>query len=217
MYFDNCKGKVINHPHYVNIDKLTQIKIAKRCGMSVPHTIITSSKEQLKLFITKHDKVITKNLVSSPVFIFENNYYQTYTSLVSMEILEKTTEIFFPSLFQSVVEKEFEIRVIVVGDKIFACAILNDEEILDIREVVNKHVADIIPYKLPIEMEHKIIQFMKIANLQIGSFDFIYNKNREYVFLEVNPSGQFLGYSDKCNYQIEKVIAEYLINKITNE
>lgn len=72
MYFDNCKGKIINHPHYINIDKLTQIKIAKRCGMSVPPTIITSSKEQLKLFITKHDKVITKNLISSPVFIFEN-------------------------------------------------------------------------------------------------------------------------------------------------
>jgi D-alanine-D-alanine ligase-like ATP-grasp enzyme len=49
--------------------------------------------------------------------------------------------------------------------------------------------------------------------LDIGSIDMIYTTDNKYVFLEVNPSGQFLGYSDTCNYCIEKKIAEFLIKK----
>jgi glutathione synthase/RimK-type ligase-like ATP-grasp enzyme len=47
----------------------------------------------------------------------------------------------------------------------------------------------------------------------MGSIDMIYSKQQEYIFLEVNPSGQFMGYSEACNYQLDRIIAEYLINQ----
>ena len=47
--------------------------------------------------------------------------------------------------------------------------------------------------------------------LQMGSIDMIFSTEGDYVFLEVNPSGQFTGYANPCNYNIEKHIAEYLI------
>jgi hypothetical protein len=37
-------------------------------------------------------------------------------------------------------------------------------------------------------------------------------KKGEYVFLEVNPIGQFGMVSAPCNYNLEKKIAQYLIN-----
>mgnify|MGYP003653909829 CR=1 FL=1 len=49
-------------------------------------------------------------------------------------------------------------------------------------------------------------------DLNCGSFDIIYTPSGEYYFLEVNPVGQFQWLSYNCNYFIEKLIAEGLIN-----
>ena len=46
--------------------------------------------------------------------------------------------------------------------------------------------------------------------INTGSIDLIYSLSNEYVFLEVNPQGQFDWLSKNCNYYIEKDIAELL-------
>ena len=54
---------------------------------------------------------------------------------------------------------------------------------------------------------------MDQLNLDSGSIDIIYSTNKEYVFLEVNPIGQFGMVSSPCNYYIEKRIAQYFKSK----
>jgi D-alanine-D-alanine ligase-like ATP-grasp enzyme len=49
-------------------------------------------------------------------------------------------------------------------------------------------------------------------NLNTGSIDIIKDNNGEYIFLEVNPVGQFGMTSIPCNFYLEKKIAEYLIS-----
>jgi glutathione synthase/RimK-type ligase-like ATP-grasp enzyme len=212
-YFDNCSGRVINHPRFITIDKFSQLNIAQQCGLQIPATILTSHKETLSSFYHTYGKIITKNLTATPILHFNNKYYQTFTSIVTEQFIEQQASSFFPSLFQEAIEKEFELRIIYVGGQFFSCAIVNvNNSIIDSREAVNNKEAQIIPYKLPIEIEEKLDVFMQKINLQIGSIDMIYNKEKEYIFLEVNPSGQVMGYSEKCNYKIDKVIANYLIN-----
>lgn len=46
----------------------------------------------------------------------------------------------------------------------------------------------------------------------MGSLDFILDKQGNYVFLEINPSGQY-GLFDSCNIHPDKLIAEYLLKK----
>jgi len=46
--------------------------------------------------------------------------------------------------------------------------------------------------------------------LNSGSIDILVTPNNEYVFLEVNPVGQFGMVSQPCNYYLEKRIAERL-------
>lgn len=60
-------------------------------------------------------------------------------------------------------------------------------------------------------MEIKVRAFMKEAKLNIGCLDIIRDETGRYVFLEVNPLGQYLSESAKCNYYLEKNIAEWLI------
>ncbi|MDR2917229.1 MAG: hypothetical protein LBV74_20735 [Tannerella sp.] len=212
LFFENCQGSMINHPYYVQIDKLSQIKVAKRCGLQTPETIITSKKEEIVSFFKQHKRIINKNLTANEILLFEGECHQMFTTLIAKEDLIQMPAEIFPSLFQKYIDKKYEIRTIYIGGEIFSCAIITeDENSIDVRKSVNENKAYIIPYQLPCEIEEKLKKFMKKAHLQIGSFDMIYNQNDEYVFLELNPSGQFLGYSDRCNYAIEKYIARYLI------
>lgn len=54
---------------------------------------------------------------------------------------------------------------------------------------------------------------METIEIKSGSLDLIVDENGDYVFLEVNPIGQFAQVSIPCNYFIEKYIANYLINE----
>ena len=73
-----------------------------------------------------------------------------------------------------------------------------------------------VPYKLPDEVKNKIVLFMKEFDIETGSIDMIKSKKGDYVFLEVNPIGQFGMTSYPCNYYLEKKISEQLIEKDRN-
>jgi D-alanine-D-alanine ligase-like ATP-grasp enzyme len=57
---------------------------------------------------------------------------------------------------------------------------------------------------------------MQKADLNCGSLDLIKSKDGRYVFLEVNPSGQFGMVSYPCNYYLEEEVAKSLILKSSN-
>lgn len=68
-----------------------------------------------------------------------------------------------------------------------------------------------VPYILPRAIELKINRFMKKMNLDTGSIDMIVTPELEYVFLEVNPVGQYDMVSVPCNYHLHSKIAKILI------
>jgi glutathione synthase/RimK-type ligase-like ATP-grasp enzyme len=212
-FFNNCLGKVINHPLYVNVDKLTQLKIAQQCGLKIPATILTSHKSILIEFVKKHNKIVTKNINTFPILEFNDKVYQSYTSIIMEDFAQQQSQLFFPSLFQELIEKEFELRIFYIEGKCYTTAILLNQNTVDSRIAVNTYNSQMIPYLLPENIKQQIIVFMEQLNLQMGSIDMIYSKQGEYIFLEVNPSGQFMGYSESCNYQLDRIVAEYLINQ----
>jgi D-alanine-D-alanine ligase-like ATP-grasp enzyme len=53
---------------------------------------------------------------------------------------------------------------------------------------------------------------MALLKLNTGSIDLIVNTTGEYIFLEVNPVGQFGMVSSPCNYYLEREIARFLSN-----
>ena len=54
-------------------------------------------------------------------------------------------------------------------------------------------------------------------NLNCGSVDMIVDKNGEYVFLEINPVGQYGMVNEPCNYNLDHLIANYLIHGRTRQ
>ena len=219
-YFFKCiSRKMIDFLDPIKSNKIYQCRVAESVGLLTPNSYIVGRKSVLEE-ISKKNNLITKSILSSFSWHISNNeLYSNYTSQISKDDINSFTESFFPSLVQVQIEKLFEIRVFYFFEKLYCMAIFsqeNDKTKVDFRQYDHSNPNKNVTYKMPEFMKKKIITFMSVMKLKTGSLDFIFNTNEEYVFLEVNPVGQFDNVSKNCNFDLEKVIAEKLI-EIDNE
>lgn len=221
-FFELIKDKpTLGFPFFSSKDptKAHQIKIAQDVGLKTPDTIITNSKKKLKEFASKYDQIISKNIgeISS---VFYYKLFMTYTCLITPEFIEQLPDQFFLSLFQEAIEKDFEIRVFYLDGSLYSMAIFSNKDAqtkIDFRMYNGEKPNRVVPFRLPPDLERKIVEFMKRINLTTGSLDLIFSDTGEYYFLEVNPVGQFGMVSFPCNYNLEKLVAQYLIKLSHNE
>ena len=86
----------------------------------------------------------------------------------------------------------------------------NEGTVVDFRKYTDGNPQRKVPYKLPKSEEKKLIALMEELDLNTGSIDIIVDINNNYIFLEVNPVGQFGMTSVPCNYYLERKIAKTL-------
>lgn len=187
----------LNNPY--NLEKarkkVLQLKIAREIGLRIPQTTITNNPERVREFFMQcNGKMIYKTLKES--FLgYEDKGFHVPTTLLQEEHLQKLSLISrTPSLFQEYIEKSYEVRVTIVGDKIFAAKIDSQSNPLTSIDWRHPDLIDKIPYEpilIPEEVRIKCNNLMSILGIQFGALDFIVNKNGEYVFLEINPNGQW--------------------------
>ncbi len=190
-------------------NKLYQLDLAKSLGFSVPKTLITNNYNSVNKFIEEagSHKVIFKtlNAYMNPTGIL------TYTNLISKElILEKKASISIaPGIYQEFVNKKIELRITIVGQEIFAAKVLPIEgNTLDWRKDVFEDIFE--TFTIPQTFKNKLLELHKAFGLFYGAYDFILDDHNNYVFLEVNPSGQWLWLERKLNFPISVRIAEAL-------
>ncbi|WP_109436335.1 grasp-with-spasm system ATP-grasp peptide maturase [Aquimarina sp. AU119] len=201
-------------PLSVKSDKFSMLRLAKELGLDIPDSLITNSKKELLQFFKKQQQIITKPLYET-VYFNDKSYVAFFkTNTITEEVIESLPETFFPSLFQGYVEKDIELRAFYIEEKFYTMAIfsqLDSQTKIDFRNYNDEKPNRNVPYLLPEEIEIKIKRLMKELNLNTGSIDLIKTPDKKYVFLEVNPTGQFGFVSKPCNYYLEDVIAEELI------
>lgn len=95
-------------------------------------------------------------------------------------------------LFQEIVPKVLELRVVVIGRQAFAVEIYSQKSErtwLDWR----KYYPDLTygVHVLPADVQTKLLSLVQTFDLQFASMDLILTPSGEYVWLELNPNGQF--------------------------
>lgn len=192
-------------------NKLYTLFLAKKNGLNIPNSFIVNSKlpeldNQKKEFITK--PISDSRLI---VDMNQNFAYKSFTEDLNFSTIDEDTS-FFPSLIQEKINSFHEIRCFYLDGKFFPTAILNSKT-LDIKRSVGfSEAVRMVPFKFPEQIENKINGLMSDLGLNCGAIDIIKTNNGEFYFLEVNPVGQVLGYSDPVNYNVEQEIANWLIN-----
>lgn len=203
----------VNNNDNIYINKLIQLKYANKVGLKIPQTNIYNSKDEI-IKDSSNTKKVTKGIFESFAVTLRHKFFWSGTSVIDKEKLKKS-KFRFPSLVQDYIEKRFEIRAFYFNEKFYSMAIFsqeNERTKIDFRNYDLEKPNRMVPFELPEDIIHKLKNFMNLIKLDSGSIDLIVDDKDEYVFLEVNPVGQFGFVSGMCNYNLEKIIAKYLLS-----
>lgn len=182
-----------------NLNKLTVLATAYANGLQIPFSIVTNFKQ----FSIEKDRYFVKTVSNITPFTYKGaKYAPVYDLLRACDYNDCSV-----SFFQEYVNKKFEIRSFYFYGEVYSMAIFsqNDPDTQhDFRNFNPSNPNRNVPFHLPIDISKKIDAMMRQLKLNTGSIDFIYSNNNQFVFLEVNPSGQFDWLSLNCNYYLEK-------------
>ncbi|MFV8282629.1 grasp-with-spasm system ATP-grasp peptide maturase [Christiangramia marina] len=206
--------KIIGGHESVNVNKLKVLDLAQDSGLKIPESYVMSCKEDLiELVNQRGNEVITKALSQGVYFFTKDRHYYSYTEKLTLESIEKLPNSFFPSLIQLEIKKKYELRIFYLHGQFYTMAIFSqndDNTKVDFRKQNSEDPHRSVPFNLPLEIKEKLKVISQKLNLNTGSYDIIVDKDDNFIFLEVNPIGQFSMTSFPCNYYLEKKIAEYL-------
>lgn len=196
--------------------KIYNLKLATEIGFFIPRTLVTNDPQEAKdFFYACQGKVINKVLGKGQVE-YLRDYYFVYTHKVLPEDLDRIGSVkYVPTLFQEYIPKSVEIRVTVVGDKAFSCEIhsqaspktVDDWRHYDLDKV--KHIA----HQLPESIKSLCLKMAKELDLNFATLDLILTPDNNYVFLELNPNGQWLWIEQLTGLPISSAISNLLINR----
>jgi hypothetical protein len=201
----------------VAASKLLQFTIAKELGIKLPNTFYGNSKtENLKQVFAQKESVAIKSISAQGIDIDEQNHSVFWTKKVaSKQILEMESSTFglTTNFLQEYIEKQFEVRVTVVKDDVFAAKIESQHLDDNSGKVDFRQGYEGLKYsaiELPKQVHDFCIAFLQKINLNFGCFDFVIDSNNNYIFLECNPNGQWLWLELETGLQISKSIAKHL-------
>lgn len=203
----------LNKYEDININKLVALNEARKLKLKIPQTLVTSTKAEVIKFIEAHSSIISKAMHVGLQFQLGGANFYTHTMLLNMNDVLKFEEQFNSTMFQAYIDKAFEIRIFYLKGVFYTSAIFsqNDEKTkIDFRNYNKEKPNRIVPFNLKSDIKAKLNKLMINLKLNSGSIDMIVTKKNEYVFLEVNPIGQFTQFSINCNFNLEEAIADIL-------
>lgn len=197
--------------------KLVQLRAASRVGLAIPNTLVTNSPNKAREFVGEKPEDFVTKCITSAMIKSENRPRAIFTRKIDPDLLGQIEQVrYCPTLFQNYIKKRAEVRVIVVCDRIFSFLILNQEAPSELTKVDWRHY-DLEnvrheEFRLPMEVERKILEFTKSLNLNFGAVDMILTPEDEFVFLELNPTGQWGWLEELTGVRVSDYIVEILAN-----
>lgn len=189
--------------------KAYQLRVAQDVGVRIPVTLITSDPDAARRFADErgYDNVICKSFAAT-----EEEWRETRL-LRAEEIAQLDNVRFAPVIFQEYIKAEYDVRVTVVGDQLFPAAIHSQSTEYPIDFRMDIASAKIEEVALPEEIEHRIQALMRRLGLVYGAIDLRRTPKGDYVFLEINPAGQWLFIEQASGQPIAAALANLLMER----
>jgi glutathione synthase/RimK-type ligase-like ATP-grasp enzyme len=201
--------------HWVNSPELDerahhkpfQLAAATAVGLRVPRTLITNEPEAARRFVSELgvERTVYKTFLASQDCWRETRILRE--SEVSMLDLVRLA----PVIFQEYVPAAEDLRVTVVGDTLFATAIVPAPNGYQLDYRMNMDEASFAPTRLPAGVEEGIRRLMGRLGLVYGAIDFRRTPDGHYVFLEINPAGEWQFVEERTGQPITRTMAQLLV------
>jgi len=189
-------------------NKTRQLRLAQQLGLAIPPTLITADPDAARRFFAAHDGQVVAKLQTSlghsmvgggglPTRLLRDHDLDALAGLRHC-----------PMVFQRYVAKAWELRIAWVDGQAFVGALDGRRCGVDWRY---QSSASWEPHTLPIEVHDRLARLMARLGLRQGAIDMIVEPSGDYVFLEVNPHGEWGMLERDLDLPIAAAIADALI------
>jgi MvdD-like protein with pre-ATP grasp domain len=206
----------VGHPQKLRVAEVKALQLVKasEAGLKTPETLISNDEDQVRTFVAAlgDTPCAIKPLVALGVTDAEGYRLPLTTTLPPGHPLGSVAAA--PTIFQPYVEKAFELRCVVIGERIFAAKIhsqASEKTRIDWRAGEPEHEV----FALPEDIQAAIRRLMDSFGLNFASLDMIVTPEGEFVFLELNPNGQWLWLELELGLPLVASMADLLTSDLT--
>ena len=175
--------------------KATQLLHAAKCGLTTPRTVLTNAEKIAKKFFDENKSPLIIKPLRTPVRAPHIDGAWRYPRAVRWEGQEIPAGAIqqCATSFQPYIPKKLELRCVVIEEEVFCASI--DTQSHPSKPDDGRTVHNELPWK-PFELPHHVaagmIDLVKSFDIAFCSADLILTPDNEYVFLDLNPNGQWL-------------------------
>lgn len=189
-------------------NKTRQLRLAREVGLVIPPTLITAEPAAVRRFFAAHDGQVVAKL-QTPLGYSMAGGGGLATRLLRPADLDALDSLrHCPMIFQRYIDKALELRIAWVDGRALVGALDGARCGVDWRY---ESTANWEPHTLPEVVHQRLAALMARLGLRQGAIDLIVTPAGEYVFLEVNPNGEWGMLERELGLPISEALAEALV------
>jgi MvdC family ATP-grasp ribosomal peptide maturase len=175
-------------------NKLRQLRLAAQAGLRIPRTLVTNDPAEVRQFFDETEgRMIAKLLRPLTVSMNADSLFVHTSRVREEDLADAETLRHSPMVFQELIPKAFELRVAWVAGEAFSGA-LDASGTSSAQTDWRRAAPQECRWRkgeLPVVVLKGLRVLMSELGLVFGAIDLICTPAGEYVFLEVNPGGEW--------------------------
>ena len=183
-------------------NKAVQLQLAGASGLRIPATLMSNSPAAVRKFFDQNPNNAICKAFATHVWQQQGSADVTVTETFSLDRAELPADdevfTYAPAIYQEKVRKQFDVRAVLMGERVYSFAVHTPANSLDWRHDAALRNVAVERIATPAAVESGVLRFATAAGVCTGSLDFAVDRNGEWWFLEINEQGQFLWLDDFC-------------------
>jgi len=202
----------INQPS-LNIgaeSKMFQLRLARRVGFHVPDTLVTNSRQDAQTFLRSHLEGAVIKALHAPLVEDPNMPQFIFSRRLESELLDTADAMeSAPFILQQEIRPKRDVRVTVIDGLALGAAVAEPIDDVDWRATEPR--PDWVPFELPAEVSACCTALTRALGLRFGALDLLIDGSGDWLFLEINPNGEWGWLQKTCGIPIAGAIADALL------
>jgi hypothetical protein len=197
------------HADEIASHKAFQLAVVPQVGLRVPDTLMTSDESEAREFVARQEGRGRRTIYK--IFAATHQVWRETRLVGPADLAQLGSLHLAPVIFQEYVPAVADIRVTLVGDRVFAMSIAGGPAV-DFRLGLSE--ARTAPFELPPDVVASLQAMMRRLGLAYGAVDLRLTPEGELVFLEVNPAGEFLFVEAGARHPVTEAVADWLCDPV---
>ncbi|HET9627173.1 MAG TPA: hypothetical protein VFP84_37695 [Kofleriaceae bacterium] len=204
-----AKARADNKPY--------QLRLAQQAGLAIPRTIVSNDADAVRAFARAVGGPVITKMVVQPTTSGDGDEHDAgfTTALRADELAHLDGLDLCPMIFQEQIAHRRDVRVTVVGRRVFGAARERTEgggDEIDGRHYALDRAPAWRPYAVPDAIAARVLAVLDGLALNYGAADFAVEPDGRHVFLELDASGSFAVLGEALQAPIAAAIADVLVD-----